>query len=244
LSRIVLVAGPILTVLIAAVTASVSDDVGASNVGIVLAIMVVMAALVDRWSGLATAATAALSFNFIHTEPKHSLRIHSSGDVVIVALLAGVGLAVSDITAWRRRRDAVAIRHRTATGAPQRISDMLTEWHPVSEVWPAVTTMILDQLSLADCTLVLRPIIGLPVVSRTARPLPGGEDGFVLPSGGALMPVVEDGVVLGHLVLRPKQGITSLWVERRAVVALANHLAIALTYTGRTPAPVAERQDR
>ena len=46
------------------------------------------------------------------------------------------------------------------------------------------------------------------------------------------MPVVSNGETLGHLVVAPQPGITSLWVERRVVIALADHLAIALTYTG------------
>ena len=37
-------------------------------------------------------------------------------------------------------------------------------------------------------------------------------------------------------VLIPRQGLGALWVERRVVVAFADHIAIALTYTGHNAA--------
>ena len=126
---------------------------GAANVGVALAIIVVLAALSGRAAGLLTAAVAAISFNFFHTEPYHSLRVHESRDVVIVCLLAALGLVVSDITAWRRRRDAIAFGHGTAAEAPRRITEMLHEPHAVGEVWPAIATMIMDQLTLAEVSL-------------------------------------------------------------------------------------------
>jgi hypothetical protein len=233
LRRWVIGLGPAAAFGIAAATSSIRDDVGATNVGIVLSIVVVAAALTGRLAGLTTAATAALSFNFFHTEPYHSLRVHESSDVVIIALLAALGVVVSDITAWRHRRDAITFGSAAATGAPRRVMEVLAESHPVSEVWPAVTTMIMDQLRLADCTFAAAPHPGMPLISRAGGSNHEGDGGFVLPAHGAALPLVADGETLGFLVLRPSEGLTSLWVERRVVLALADHLTIALTYTGR-----------
>ena len=118
LARLGIVIGPIAAFVVGAATSSVRDQVGASNVGISLAIIVVLAALAGRGAALATAATAALTFNFFHTEPYHSLRIDSSKDVTIVALLAGLGLVVSDISAWIRRRDTISFRHQAGDRGP------------------------------------------------------------------------------------------------------------------------------
>lgn len=233
--RTAVVFGPALAIGLAAATSSVRSQVGASNVGVALAIIVVLAALGSRMAGLVTAAAAAVSFNFFHTQPYHSLRIHEPRDVVIVALLAVLGLVVSDITAWRRRRDIIDFRHGTAAEAPKRLAGLLSTPNRIDEVWPALTTMILDQLSLADVWFDPATHTDLPLISRTGATHAALDDGFVLPAHGAAMPIVSVGHVLGHLVLRPQAGITSLWVERRVVVALADHLTIALTYTGHEP---------
>lgn len=224
--------GPLVVLVLSASTSSVRDEVGATNVGVALAIVVVLAALSSKAAGLLTAAVAAISFNFFHTQPYNSLRVHESSDVVIIALLVVLGLVVSDFTSWRRRRDAIAFRHSTAAEAPQRITEMLQEPRPVGDVWPAIATMIMDQLTLADVSFDAAAHTDLPSIARSGGVHAGAGDGFVLPSHGAAMPIVSDKRTLGHLVLRPQPGISSLWVERRVVVALADHLAIALTYTG------------
>jgi K+-sensing histidine kinase KdpD len=229
-ARLTLVGGPLLAIAVAASTASLRDEVGASNVGIALALAVVAAALVDRWAGLVSAAAAALSFNFFHTKPYHSLRIDNSSDVVIVALLAALGLVVSDITAWRQRRDTIARRRHRAIGAPLESRALLAESRPVAEVWPAIVSSILDQLSLAEVSFTREPIGSLPVIARVTARHSTDDDGFVLPAGGAAIAVVADGHQIGHVVLRPTKGVTSLWVERRIVVALADHIGLALTY--------------
>jgi hypothetical protein len=230
--RAAIVAGPLLALVVGGATSSVRDQVGATNVGVALAIIVVLAALSSRVAGLTTAAVAALSFNYFHAQPYHSLRIRESRDVVIVALLVLLGLVVSDITEWRRRRDAIAFRHWTASEAPRRVTEMLETLHPVGEVWPAIATTIMDQLTLAECRFDPSVYTELPLISRIGGGRDETDDGFVLPSHGAAMPIVAGGQPLGYLVLRPNPGITSLWVERRVVAALADHLTIALTYTG------------
>lgn len=224
--------GPVVVFVIGASTSSVRDEVGASNIGIALAIVVVLAALVSRGAGLATAGGAAITFNFFHTEPYHSLRVHSARDVTIVALLAGLGMVVTDISGWIRRRDLIAARHRIATDAPTQIEALLSTCRPVSEVWPSTVESIMDQLTLAECRFDRNEMTGLPLISRVVSKGDDGDDGFVLPSSGASVSVVADEITLGHLLVVPRRGISSLWVERRVVIALADHVAIALTYTG------------
>ena len=236
LARLGIVIGPIAAFVVGAATSSVRDQVGASNVGISLAIIVVLAALAGRGAALATAATAALTFNFFHTEPYHSLRIDSSKDVTIVALLAGLGLVVSDISAWIRRRDAISFRHQAATAAPQVLESLLEPARPVAEMWPVAVTSILDQLGLAECRFERNRPTELPLISRAIGRSSDGDDGFVLPSHGASLPVVSGPATLGYLVLTPPKGSSSLWVERRVVIAFADDLAIALTYTERAAA--------
>jgi len=234
------VVGPIVAFVIGAATSSIRDQVGASNVGIALALVVALAALTGRGAGLTTAVTAALTFNFFHTQPYHSLRIREPHDVAIVALLAVLGLVISDITAWRRRREAIAHRHDRAAEAPDTIGALLAETHSVAQVWPTVVNAILDQLSQADCHLELTQPTGVPLISRAAgRRRDSGEDSFVLPAKGAAITVQHGDTVIGYLVVLPKPGNTSLTIERRTILAFADHLAIALGYGDRAhPQPV------
>ena len=224
-----IVVAPVVALTVAAASSSLRNQVGATNIGVVLAIIVVAAALTSRLAGLVTAAVAALSYNFFHTQPYHSLRVHRSADVVIIALLAALGLVVSDITAWRRRRDVIAVGESMATSAPVKVAEALATPHPVVDVWPSLVTTVMDQLRLAECSVSAAMVE--PVISRISHN--DADGGFVLPARGASIPIVANGETLGYLVLAPQKGITSLWVERRAVVALADHVAIALTYTGR-----------
>ena len=232
-SRLALVVGPIVAFALGAVTSQVRDQLGATNVGIALALVVALAALASRGAGLVTAVVAALTFNFFHAKPYHSLRIHESRDVAIVALLAVLGLVISDISAWRRRREAIAHRHERAVAAPLTIGNLAAGVHPVGEVWPAVVTTILDQLSLADCGVVAQQPTNLPLISRSVGRGEDGSDSLLLPAKGASIAIVNGASTLGYLVVMPPPGITSLTIERRVIVALADHLAIALTYGDR-----------
>ncbi|MCU1400297.1 MAG: sensor histidine kinase [Acidimicrobiales bacterium] len=239
--RLAIFGGPIVALAVGAATSSIRDQLGATNVGIALAIVVAAAALVSRGAALTTAVTAALTFNFFHAKPYHSLRISESRDVAIVALLAVLGLVISDITSWRRRQDAIAHRQDRAAEAPNTIGALMAGVHPVGVVWPAVVNAILDQLSLADCGVVHDLPANLPIVSRSVGRTSEGDDAFVLPSKGASIAIQlpgsstaqGPGPTLGYLVVMPPPGMTSLRVERRVLVALADHLAIALSYGDR-----------
>lgn len=230
--RAAIAIGPLVALVLSASTSGVRDVVGGTNVGIALAIVVVLAGLTSKTAGVLTAATAAIAFNFFHTEPYHSLRVHELRDVVIIALLIVLGLGVADISSWRRRRDAIAFSHWTAAQASQQITELLQEPRPLGEVWPTIATMIMDQLTLADVWFDAGVHTELPVIARSGGADAGADGGFVLPSHGAAMPIVFNQHTLGHLVLQPQRGVTSLWVDRRVVVALADHLTIALTNTG------------
>lgn len=227
-----IVVGPVVGVALAIATAPIRGSGGSTNVGVLLAVVVAAAALFSRVAGLLTGACAALAFNFFHTRPYHSLSIDSPSDVVIVALLATLGLAVSDLDRWRRNAAALADRRPQTEQAHDATSELLAVSRPVQEIWPLVVASTMDQLWLADCRFVREPLDGLPVVSRhgaMGSGAHGDTDGeLVLPTSGAAVPVVAAGVVLGHLIVTPQPGLTSLRVQRRVLLALADHVALVL----------------
>jgi len=122
LTRSAIFIGPLVAIGLGAATASVRDEVGSTIVGVALATVVTVAALIGRTAALTTALAAAITFNFFHTEPYHSLRIHDPGDVVIVALLLGLGVAISDVMGWTRRRERIARLGNLAFG-PGRLDE-------------------------------------------------------------------------------------------------------------------------
>ena len=91
-------------------------------------------------------------------------------------------------------------------------------------------------LGLADCRFEQSVGHDQVLISRTLSRSADGEDGFVLPAQGAAVPIVSGSTTLGYLLLIPRADLGALWVERRVVVALADHIAIALTYTGHNAA--------
>lgn len=232
-SRSAIVVAPLVALMFGVVTSRARDQVGASNVGIGLAIIVAGAAIFSRRAGLVTAVVAAMSFNYFHAKPYHSLRIHEPGDVAIVALLAVLGLVISDITSWRRRHEIITSSRARATEAPSTIGAMLAGVHPVGEVWPAVIDAVLDQLSLAECGVVAEQPLNLSIISRSVGRGADGSDTFVLPAQGASIAIVDGPRTLGHLIVMPPSGSTSLTIERRVIIALADHVAISLTYGDR-----------
>ncbi len=221
--------GPLVAIGLGAATASVRDEVGSTIVGVALATVVTVAALIGRTAALTTAVAAAITFNFFHTEPYHSLRIHDPGDVVIVALLLGLGVAISDVMGWTRRRERIARQHAIAEGAARSVVPLLEDDRPIIEVWPMLATSLLDELSFATCRYVSGADIELSIVANTTGREPAGDATFVLPAAGAAVPIRHAGRNLGFLVLTPENGHVALTVRRSVVLALAATVTSAVT---------------
>src|SRR5262245_12506281 len=87
---------------IAGLLVPIRDWMGASNVALVLVIVVVAAAILGgRMAGALTSVAAALSFDYFHTQPYYNLRISDREDVIAAVLLLVVGLAVGELAALR-----------------------------------------------------------------------------------------------------------------------------------------------
>jgi len=221
--------GPVVAIGVGAATASVRDEVGSTIVGVALATVVTFAAFVGRSAALTTAVAAAITFNFFHTEPYHSLRIHDPGDVVIVALLLGLGVAISDVMGWMRRRERMARQHAIADDAARSVIPLLERDRPIVEVWPLLATSLPDELSFATCRYVSGTDVGLSIVASSTGREAEADSVFLLPAGGAAVPIRHAGRVLGFLVLTPEHGHVALTVRRSVVLALAATVTSAVT---------------
>jgi len=101
--------GVLSAIFVAGLLVPIRDWLGASNVALVLAIVVVVAAIVGgRLAGAATSVAAALAFDFFHTRPYYTLRIDKREDVIAAVLLLVLGIIVGQLGVLRAgsRREA------------------------------------------------------------------------------------------------------------------------------------------
>ena len=156
------------------------------------------------------------------------LRIYEAGDVAIVALLLGLGFVVSDATAWMCRREGLARQRSIADAAASGAPSLLAADRPTVEVWPTLASSLLDELSFVNCRYVQGTVTQLSIVADLPGHETPGHDTFVLPAAGAAVPIRYGGRAVGHLVLSPQAGHTSLTRRRSVVFALAATVASAL----------------
>jgi K+-sensing histidine kinase KdpD len=223
------VVGPIVVFVVAWATASVREDMGIANVALVLAGITIVAALLSSLAGLVTSVVAAMSLNYFHTAPVHSLRVSAGSDLLAVGLLAMIGLMVSAVTAVRVRRTAVARRGEHADLAAIDLHAMLTVGRPVIDVWDVTVAAAAAQFGLVDVRLVPAGSVRLPVVSRKPwDPKDMAIDHMMLlPEGGAVVQF-RDPRHGGQLVLTPRAGMGAVYIDRRVALVFADQIELSL----------------
>ena len=233
--NIAIAIGPIVALSMAGLLGRFRDTAGATNVALVLAMVVVVAALAGRTAGFATAIAAALGFNYFHTEPYHSLRIHAARDIVTVGLLVVIGIVVSEIGAWRRRARTLSTMRLTAGQSLERTAALLAEGRSADEMWTLIRDVLLKEMHLVDCRYEATGSSALPLLpelprsgSLVAQSMHLARGGFALPADGVVIPVVARGQRLGSIVLVPDTRFGSKHDARALAIALADQYAIAL----------------
>ncbi len=227
-SLLVGAAGVVGVLVLAGATSSVRTELGVANVALGLAVVSIAVALVTWRGGLATSLTAALALNWFHTDPVHTLRISHTEDVLAVALLAGLGVGVSLVTAVRVRQAAVAARSAGAVDAAIVVRAATVTDGPVGEVWMRLIDAVTDQLGLVDCRVGQLSDLELPIIARHRwTDDSSGDHRLVLPESGAVVPFGDprdDRCV----VLTPRSGIGAVEVDRRVVLAFVDQLALVV----------------
>ena len=228
--------GEVLAVLftlgVGAVLVVIRGEVDNSVTALALAAAVSLCGALAGWrAGLAGAAAAAVAFNFFHTQPYNSLRIHDADDVLTTATLVVVG-AIAGITSSvaHRRQERVAATAGELL-AIERISDLVADGSDPADVETAVRAELLGLLGLSACTLEVRPatatMLGrhgvLPEAALTYR-----NGAFELPATGVCIPVRAAGEVAGYLCCTPTPGVAVSIDRRRAAVTLADLLGASL----------------
>lgn len=210
-------------------TASVTESLGVANLALTLAIITVTAGFI-RWdAGVITSLVAAISLNFFHTEPVHSLRITAGSDVVMISLLIAIGLGVSAVTANKVRRSVKSITADVSSSQKGELQDVLSTPVPFSRAWSAAIQAEAQELHHVNVSLIGNDSSGIPVISRRSpNPSPSDtDDQFVLPATGAIMRF-SDPRVDGAVLFQPKSDVGSVTVSRNVVTAFVHQLELAL----------------
>jgi hypothetical protein len=225
--------GVLTAILVAGLLVPVRDWIGASNVALVLAIVVVGAAMLGgRLAGAITSVAAAIAFDFFHTQPYYSLRIDKREDVIAAGLLLVIGLSVGQLAAWGASNREAASQHAQSATRLEDVAAVVAAGAPLEDVWPVVQRALVDELHLAECRFEIAPyrdsLVDLERDGRIdSHHLQYEDGGFALPSEGVSLPVLSNGHVLGRLVLIPQPHRGTTRAQRRVAVGLADQLAVA-----------------
>ena len=217
--------------MVAGLLSPLRDNIGTTNVALVLAGIVVAAALAGRIAGLATALTAAAGFNFFHTVPYHSLRIGDHRDIITVCLLALLGIVVAEFGVWRRRATMSSKRRLHLSTMLAEVAEMVAGDDAADAVRAAVESRISTALGGAGCRYEAGPTT-LQTISRSGSMVSQSMHitygGFELPVDGLAIPVNAAKQTVGHFVVTPVGHVGTSIETRRTVVALADLYAVAL----------------
>jgi K+-sensing histidine kinase KdpD len=227
-----------MAIAVAGLLVSIRDWLGASNVALVLVVVIVGAATFGgRLAGVLTSIAAALSFDYFHTQPYYNLRIDDREEIIAAVLLLAVGLIVGELATLRAASRREAVVHAKGASHLEVVASVVAAGADLDEVWPVVRQALVEQLDLAGCRFEPQPPTEFlteldrtgKIASRELHWVPGG--GFALPSEGVAVPVVNGGQALGRLVLVPQPGVGTTKPQRRVAVALADQLAVAAART-------------
>jgi hypothetical protein len=227
--------GGIIPIGVAAALVPLRDHMLNANVALVLVLTVVLAAVGGgRTAGVVAAVSAALAFDFFHTQPYLNLTIDTGDDVETTLLLLAVGLAVGQLASLRRHpardrestSDEIRRIHRVAiVGEPGR--------HTSADMIMAAQFELTQLLHLGSCQFEAFPFSHqLPRMERSGvvavMEYRGADEGFALPAEGAELPVYGRGNVLGRFVLVPEPNTTVTLEQRVVAVAIADQVGAAL----------------
>lgn len=216
-------AGSVGSLAVAGALVAWREPLGLANVGFVMVLVVLAAAIAGgRRAGIVTAATAALAFNYFHTQPYLSLAVAAREDAVSVALLAVVGALVGEIGA------RASLRHGELQRAVacQRDTDLLlaalAAGATIEEVWSDVRAWLCSG-----------PSVERAAFAAADHPLPPDVADELART--YVLPVAVDGQEMGRLVLTLRSSRidrASAELGRRAASLLAVLFALRATTPG------------
>lgn len=201
---------------------------------VLVLVIVAVASLGHRLSGVVAALASAVWFDFFLTEPYLRFTISDRADIETAVLLMLVGLAVSEIALWGRRQQARASRGAGYLDGVVSAARMAAAGQPAPSVVAFVSTQIMDVLGVERCEFRQgqpgsRPRLNADgSVTRDGRPQDVDRHG--LPTDDEIeLPVEHHGRVIGRFVLVSATRVAYPSLDQRLVaVTLAEQAGAAL----------------
>jgi K+-sensing histidine kinase KdpD len=220
-----------------------SDLTAATDVLVLVALVVLFSATGIRAAGLAAALSAVVWFDVFLTQPYGSLAINDPDDLEAAALLLVIGGVVTETALWGQRQQAALSKQLgyvdgvLATAESIALRDQGTE-----EVTSAVAQRIREVLNLDACTFAPggRMDPSAPTLQHDGsltqgdRELNVDRDGLPVDST-VVLPVRWAGEVRGRFLLTAASHVARpTSQQRRVAVLLADQVAGALHDPGPT----------
>ena len=202
---------------------------------ILVAVIVAVAALGNRFSGLVATVGATLWFDVFLTEPYGRLAITHRPDIEIAVCLFVVGIIVTELAARNRHHHASATEEADYVGLIYEVSELVASGVAATDVREQVRIALIDLLHLRACRYEenldpdARPMLRL---EHDGQVLLGGRMWSVermgLPGPEIELLVQRRGDTLGRFVLTPTPGYEVPLQPRVVAVALADQVGAAL----------------
>jgi len=225
--------GALSVLVVAGALAPFRDHLPNANMALALVIPVLLAAIIGgRIAGAATAVVAALTFDFVFTQPYLSLRIASKDDVWTFVFLFIVAMVAAEVGIRSRRGGAAARESRSELDRLLRVSELAAHGADVDDVVMSVRAELIGLFGLTECVYQAErsgpelPRLGNKGALENAPLVAWGE--FLLPTGGVEIPVMGRGRELGRLVLYAAEATRASLEKRLVAIAIADELGLTL----------------
>jgi K+-sensing histidine kinase KdpD len=213
----------------------------ATDVLVLVAVVVVFGATGIRAAGLAAALSAAAWFDFFLTEPYGSFTIDDPNDLEAAIILLAIGGVVTETALWGQRQEAALSRETGYVNGVLATAQSVSESRDsAEEVTRTVAQRIRDLLDLDSCSFVtggrlddLDPTLQHDgSVTRGGQLLAVDRDGLP-PDSAVVLPVRVAGEVRGRFLLTASSHVARPSAQqRRVAVLLADQVASLLPTAG------------
>ncbi len=231
-------AAALIPLLVCAALSTWRDSItAATDVLVLVAVVVAAAATGDRAAGITAALSSAVWFDFFLTEPYLRFTITDADDIEATILLLVIGTAVTEVALWGRRQQARASRRAGYLDGVLGTAELaLVRRDSVDNLADKVAAQIADVLDIARCRFVAGGAYDSRMaildhdgaVTRAGHRLNVERDGLPTDDETVLL-VHRNGDVVGHFVLTSAAEIARPSLEqRRVAVLLADQVASLL----------------
>jgi K+-sensing histidine kinase KdpD len=200
---------------------------------ILVAVIVAVAALGNRFSGFVATLSATVWFDYFLTQPYERFAITHRPDVETAVCLFVVGIIVTELAARNRHHHVTAAVESDYVALIYEVSELVASGAATSEIVERVRAALVDLLHLRACRYEdgpsARPMMRL---DHDAHVFLGGRlwgvDRMGLPGPEIELVVEQRGKTLGRFLLTPTPGYELPLEPRVVAVALADQVGASL----------------